>query len=77
VGVVASDAHTPAVEVPSATETVVSTSKPPALLTITLTAEEVAIISSGLRMMNKVTLDSYILAAFNTLAAVLERSALG
>jgi hypothetical protein len=72
------DTQPPAVEVPSAAEeAVASTSKPPELLTITLTAEEVAIISSGLRLMNKVTLDSHILAAFNTLAAALERAALG
>jgi hypothetical protein len=71
------DTHPPAVEVPNATEEAALTLKPPELLTITQTAEEAAIISSGLRLMNKVTLDSQILAAFNTLAAALERSSLG
>ncbi|MBA3870723.1 MAG: hypothetical protein H0X30_16410, partial [Anaerolineae bacterium] len=51
--------------------------KPPELLTIKLTADEIAVISSGLRMMKKVTLDSTILAAFDTLAAALERASKG
>lgn len=64
--------HPPAVEVPSAESRAV-----PNLITISLTADEIAIISGGLRAMSKVTMDSRVLAAFNTLADALERAAQG
>ena len=67
--------HPPAVEVHPDSEQAVTS--PPKLFTISLTADEIAAISSGLRMMSKVTLDSTILKAFNTLADALERSVSG
>ncbi|MBI1279617.1 MAG: hypothetical protein GC179_15930 [Anaerolineaceae bacterium] len=69
------NSHPPAVEVSAASEQ--SASAPPKLLTISLTADEIAIINSGLRLMGKVTVDPTILKAFNTLADVLERSVSG
>jgi len=63
----------PAVEVPALTTHAARQSAP--LFTVQLTAEEIETISSGLRMMSKITLDSHILTAFNTLAAALDRAA--
>lgn len=54
-----------------------SQAAPPKLYTISLTADEIAAISSGLRMMSKVTMDSTVLKAFNTLAEALDRSVSG
>lgn len=68
----------PAVEVtPAITEPVHSQAAPPELFTISLTADEIATITTGLRHMNKVTLDAAVLAAFNALADALERAANG
>lgn len=43
------------------------------LYTISLTADEIDVITTGLRMMERITRDAKIIAAFNTLAAALER----
>ncbi|MEP6984272.1 MAG: hypothetical protein ABI970_01640, partial [Chloroflexota bacterium] len=67
--------HSPAAALSDAAEQVAV--KPPELLTIKLTADEIAVISSGLRLMKKITLDSTILAAFDTLAGALEQASKG
>lgn len=70
--------HPPAVEVTSVTEEPVHLQAvQPKQVTIILTADEIATITTGLRLMSKVTLDSTVLAAFNTLADALDRAAHG